>query len=104
MDLQRHAHVTSVTASSSSSSSKDADNSESVQQWFGRHSEFGALVVYTWLAITSASVVIVLMLVRYRREVVPRLPTKLMCLCPSVNNNDDNNNDNNNNNTKQTME
>lgn len=63
-EVQRYAHVTS-----SSSSSSEVDSSESVQQWFDRHSQFGAFVVYTWLAITSASVVIVLMLVRYRREV-----------------------------------
>ena len=40
-----------------------------IQRWIDSHGQFGALVVYTWLAITSASVVIVLMLVRYRREV-----------------------------------
>jgi hypothetical protein len=43
--------------------------SVSVQKWMEGHNEFGTFVVYTWLAIASASVVILLILARYRHEV-----------------------------------
>jgi hypothetical protein len=40
-----------------------------IQRWFEGQGEFSAFVVYTWLAVASASLVIVIILVRYRHEV-----------------------------------
>lgn len=40
-----------------------------IQRWFEGQGEFSAFVVYTWLAVASASLVIVIILIRYRHEV-----------------------------------
>ena len=48
------------------------------QRWFDGQGEFSAFVVYTWLAVASASLVIVIILVRYRHEVRHEASTKIL--------------------------